>query len=142
MTPEAALWTFTALLLLALTAFAGWRREKAKRNRTRLDRSDAHQAQINALGEWLRDAKIVQTVLDQRVATTRAALSGILTTLEVMTEDEIKASIIVLLRDRTVRRVIADYETSRIAEQEGQEPPREAVMRALLQWARPEEVKA
>lgn len=93
-------------------------------------RTENHEAQVRALIEWLTDLKIARTIVDQRIATADG-LASVLEQVEFMDEGEVAATVALILRDRTVRRVISHYEAK------AKDLNRAEVMECLAMWAEP-----
>lgn len=132
MTPAAAAWAIVLVALLGLVILSVRHRtvRVPEKRKERLVRSPTHQAQVIALVDWLQQAKIVRTILENKVATAEG-LQKTLEHVEGLSEEEVAATVGLLLRDRTVRRVIVAF-----SERERGLPPA-AVRTALLQWAEP-----
>lgn len=124
-----------ALWLLPVLAAAGgvylWRRQRAHRAEIAdtLERSELHEAQVNALTSWLQDERICRAIIEHHLAS-RADLVAIMEGMDSYSEDNVRWLVARLLSSRDVRKVIAGH-----LEREMKIPRREA-MAPLLQWAR------
>lgn len=135
-TPVLVAWLFAVLTVVALILVA--RRKERRRPALReeqLERTASHSIQLRALKDWLSDPGVVKAILSRGVAT-KIGLQGILETLESMEESDIDATVRVVLRERIVRMVVAAHIERTRPNTRGQ---RAEIMRALLQWAKPDE---
>lgn len=134
MTPGDAIiaaWVVAILVIVLLVALDSRRRRAVPRLRhEQLVRSANHQAKIVALVDWLQDPKIVRTILEARVATAQG-LQRTMEDIESLTEGEVDATVGLLLRERSVRRVVASY-TEKV-----RGLPPAPVRKALREWAEP-----
>jgi hypothetical protein len=93
---------------------------------------DDKEGMDEALGQWLRDPQIV-SLFRRRLGASPEYLQRLLDGLDALNKYELKAVMVRLLGDYTVRRVIA----KRIVKEKGL--PHARVMLALLEWSRPKE---
>lgn len=130
MTQDAAfLVALVCYLALALCLVAAYHRRRAQWSGIH-QRPEQERIMRNALQEWLVVDRIVQTMVDMRVAT----LNEIATTyslLPAMDSQHLRSTASALLRDRNVRRVIASWF---VATYKGD---RTEVLSALAEWAGP-----
>jgi hypothetical protein len=131
-TPEQAVWAIALVVLagLALLSFIHRRVSVPVLRREHLVRSPTHKAQVDSLNWWLRDPKIIRTILDERIATGEG-LQRTLEAVEGMDEGEVAATVGLLLQNRNVRRVVAHLAAK------ADRLPIAAVREALVEWATP-----
>jgi LPXTG-motif cell wall-anchored protein len=100
-----------------------------------LERSEEHEALVNALTEWLQEERIVRAMIENRVAN-RPGLEETFRKLAGYDERKVKAVAAALLRERNVRRVIAAHleHAHGITHREAMAP--------LLEWSRFEEAQS
>lgn len=132
MTPEAAAWVFAILALLFLVAGSVYRRRYTvpRLRHEQLVRSPEHQAQVQALKEWLQQPRIVRAFLDGKVATVQG-LQQTFEEVDGFSEEETRATIGLLLSRRSTRLVVAGFMQKRYGHSKAE------VLTALLEWANP-----
>lgn len=132
----ALLWVIAAVVWVALFATAGALvRRRLQRNQSFVQaRTEKHEAVMRAITDWLDQPKILAAMYRAGVLTADGRQLLLDHRLSDMTEQEILMTAAALLRDREVRRVIADFTTKRYR------LPKATAMRNLLQiqeWGRP-----
>jgi LPXTG-motif cell wall-anchored protein len=122
------------LLMAALLLVARKKRRIVAEKIEAIERTEEHEAILNALTEWLQEERVVRAMIENRVAT-RRGLVEVFAALPAYDEPKIKAVAACLLRDRNVRKVIAGH-------LEKQGIPRRDAMGPLLEWSRFEEAQS
>ena len=131
MTPAEFAWLVGLIAVLLFALLLHRRRVTVPRARhLQLVRSPEHQAQIQALKEWLQEPRICRAFLDGRLATVQG-LQQTFEDADGFTAEEAQATIGLLLSRRDTRLVVAGWMQKKYGH------PKAEVLRALIEWATP-----
>lgn len=123
------------LLIAALVLVGRKKRHVVAEKIEAMERTEEHEAILNALTEWLQEERLVRVMIDNRVAN-RPGLQDTFRKLQTYDERKVRAVAAALLREKNVRRLIAAH-----LEREHGIPHAQA-MAPLLEWSRFEEAQS